>query len=228
MKKKNLLLVFVPLLMLLVSCQKEIEIDLGSGGSGGGGGTGGGGSGGGTGGGGGSTYPYYFIGTIAGSTVKYEADDLSSIYGCGTSQPENSLGFTDFDIYEGTVFLNPLDMTKNTIRVHILKYFDHEPTTAERVAMIKLGSYGFGVGNVDNTTVNGAAIDYIDANGNNWFSELGSQTGNTFNITELITNTDGTSGKIFKATFSCKLYDINGTNSIQVTNATVRGKILSP
>ncbi len=38
----------------------------------------------------------------------------------------------------------------------------------------------------------------------------------------------GTSAKIFKAIFSCKLYDLNGTNSIQVTNATIRGKILSP
>lgn len=221
MKRKSLLLILVPLLFCFVSCQKEVEVLLGTGGSGG---TGGGG--GGTG--GGSTFPYYFIGTVGSAVVKYEADDLNSTYGCGISQPENSLGFTDFDIYEGTVFLNPLDPSKNTIRVHILKYFDHEPTSAERIAMIKTGAYTFGVGNVSSTTVNGATIDFIDANGNNWFSETGSQTGSTFTITELLPNSSGTSGKIFKATFSCKLYDINGTNSIQVTNATVRGKILSP
>ena len=223
MKRKSLLLIVVPLLLCFMSCQKEVDVLLGSGGSGG---TGGGGGGGGTG--GGSTFPHYFIGTVGSTAVKYEADDLNSTYSCGISQPENSLGFTDFDIYEGTVFLNLSDISKNTIRVHLLKYFDHEPTAAERTAMIKTGAYPFGVGNVNSTTVNGAAIDFIDANGNNWFSETGSQTGSTFTITELVTNTTGTSGKIFKATFSCKLYDINGTNSIQVTNATIRGKILSP
>jgi hypothetical protein len=124
--------------------------------------------------------------------------------------------------------MNPLDPSKSTIRVHILKYFDHEPTAAERAAMIKAGTYPFGFGKVNSATVNGATIDYIDASGNNWFSETGSQTGSTFNITELITNTSATSGKIFKATFSCKLYDVNGVNSIVVTNATIRGKILSP
>lgn len=227
MMLKKLLYLLVTVLFF-ISCQKEVEIDLGNGGSGGsGGGTGGGGTGGG-GTGGGSTYPYYFIGTVGGSPIKYEADDLSSTYGCGTSQPENSLGFTDYDIYEGTVLMNPIDPSKSTIRVHILKYFDHEPTGAERVAMIKTGTYPFGVGNVNNTTVNGATIDYIDANGNNWFSETGSQSGSTFTITELITNTSVGSAKIFKATFSCRLYDVNGSNSIVVSNATIRGKILSP
>jgi len=75
--------------------------------------------------------------------------------------------------------------------------------------------------------VNGASIDYIDANGKGWGTEWGSQTGSTFNITELVANTDGTSGKIFKATFGCKLYDENG-NSITLTNGVVRGKILDP
>ena len=223
MKRMSLLLILAPLLLCFASCQKEVDVLLGSGGSGGSGGTGGGG--GGT---GGSSFPFYFIGTVGSTSIKYEANDLNSVLSCGISQPENSLGFTDFDIYEGTVILNTNDFSKNVIRVHILKYFDHEPTLTERAAMVKIGSYPFGVGNVGSTTVNGASIDFIDANGNNWFSELGSQTGSTFNITELVTNTTGTSGKIFKATFSCKLYDINGTNSIHVTNATIRGKILTP
>src|SRR5688572_33312830 len=122
---RNLLSYFlVPVLLSFISCQKE----------------------GGAGGGGGSSFPYYFIGSVNGANVKYEADDLNSVYGCGTSQPENSLGFSDFDIYEGTVLVNPADFSKNTIRVHILKYFDHDPSAAERSAMIKLGSYGYGVG----------------------------------------------------------------------------------
>lgn len=224
MMRKKLFFLLAPAL-LFISCQKEINIDLGNGGSGGGGG-GTGGGGGGTG--GGSTFPYYFIATVGGSAIKYEADDLSSIYFCGISQPENSFGFTDYDIYEGTVLMNPIDLSKSTIRVHILKYFDHEPTANEKVAMIKTGTYPFGFGKVSSATIDGAAIDYIDASGNNWFSETGSQTGSTFTITELITNSSVGSAKIFKATFSCRLYDVNGTNSIVVTNATIRGKILSP
>ena len=207
-------------LFFLSSCQKEINFSQTSNGSGnGGGGNNNGGS---------STYPYYFTATINGSSVKYEANDLNSVYGCGISQPSSSIGFTDYDIYEGTVIVNPSDFSRSNVNVHILKYFDHEPSAAERVAMIKMGSYGYGVSNTSSSTINGASIDYIDANGNNWFSETGSQTGSSFTITELINNNNGTSGKIFKATFSCKLYDINGANSIQVTNATIRGKILSP
>ena len=207
MKRNLLSILSIPILLFFISCQKEDD---------------------GTGGGGGSSFPYYFIGTINGATVKYEADDLSSVYGCGTSQPENSLGFTDFDIYEGTVLMNPVDPSKNVIRVHILKYFNHDPSNAERTAMIAIGAYPFGFGDVSSSTVNGATIDYTDANGNSWFSETGSQAGSTFNITELVANTNGTSGKIFKATFSCKLYNAGGTSSITVTNATIRGKILSP
>lgn len=94
--------------------------------------------------------------------------------------------------------------------------------------MIQLGSYGYGVSHVSSSTINGASIDYIDANGNYWLSETGSQVGSTFTITELVNSTTGFSGKVFKANFSCKLYDINGINSIQVSNATIRGKILSP
>lgn len=219
MKKNSIFSLFILCSFFLFSCQKEITGDLTGSGSGGGGNNSGGAT---------SSYPYYFIATVNGANIKYEADDLSSTYSCGTSQPENSTGYTDYDIYEGTVIANPLDLSKSNISVHILKYFNHDPTAAERAAMIKIGSYGYGVGNVNSTTVNGASITYVDANGDNWFSETGSQTGSTFSIAELVDNTNGTSAKIFKAIFSCKLYDLNGTKSIQVTNATIRGKILSP
>jgi len=175
-----------------------------------------------------SAYPFYFITIVNGSTIKYEADDLNSRYACGISQPSNSFGLTDYDIYEGTVIMDQMDITKNIIRVHILKYFDHDPSKAERADMIRTGIYIFGAGDVSPMTVNGASIHYVDANGNDWFSETGSQAGNTFNITEVIDNPTGLSAKIFTAKFSCKLYDINGANPIQMNNATIRGKILSP
>lgn len=173
-----------------------------------------------------SKFPYYFIATINGVPVRYEADDFNSVYGCGTSQPESTTD-PDYDIYEGTVIANPNDFTRNLIRVHILKHFDHDPSSAERAAMIKIGSYPYGFSDVGSATVNGASIDYIDASGDDWDTQSGPQSGSTFSITDLKENNDGTSGKIFTATFSCKLYDGLG-NSKQVQDATIRGKILSP
>lgn len=175
-----------------------------------------------------SNSPYYFVGTINGTAVKYEADDLNSLYGCGTSQPEHSIGYDNYDIYEGTVLQNMTNPYENSIYVHILKHFTHDPSNAERAGMVTIGSYNYGVANADNSTVNGASIEYYDANGEDWHSDPGAQTGSSFKITELVDNNDGTSGKIFKASFSCKLYNSDGTKSIQVTNAVVRGKILTP
>lgn len=176
-----------------------------------------------------TTYPYYFIATINGKPVKFEADDNSSRYGCGTSQPSSEIAPSDYDIYEGTVLLDPLEPTKNSAWVHILKYFDHEPNSTERNSMIKLGDYPYGLSDVSSSTINGASIDYIDENGVTWFSEtaLQSSTSN-FKIVELIDNTDGTSGKIFKATFNCTLNNSDGSKSILVTNGIIRGKILTP
>jgi hypothetical protein len=118
------------------------------------------------------------------------------------------------------------DFSKNNIYVHVLNIFDHEPSSAERLAMFQIGSYPYGVGSTSSATVDGASIVYADATGKEWFSELGPQTGSTFSVAEIVDNPDNTSIKIFKATFSCKLYDGSG-GSIQVTDATIRGKIFN-
>ncbi len=172
-------------------------------------------------------YPYYFTATINGSTVKYEANDVDSRYECGISSPEFSMGFTDFDIFEGTLIQDGDDPSKNNIYVHILKYFTHDPSAAERLAMYSISSYAYGYSDVSSATINGATIMYTDANGKEWYSEEGTQTGSTFTITEISDNPDGTSGKIFKATFSCKLYDGMG-GSIQLNNGVIRGKVFNP
>lgn len=174
-----------------------------------------------------SNFPYYFKATINGAAVKYEANDLNTRFSCGYSQDESSLWPDDFDIYQGTLISDDQDPTKNAIVVQVLKYFNHEPSSAEKSAMIKLGNYPYGYGNVSSSTVDGADIEYVDANGVAWLSQFGSQTGSTFTITELIDNPDHTSGKIFTATFNCKLYDGNGA-SIQVANGKIRGKVLPP
>ena len=170
-------------------------------------------------------FPYYFTATINGASVKYEANDLNSQYACGTSAPFDAIG-DDYDIYEGTFIVDENDFTKNNIYVHLLKYFDHDPLGAERLAMFQVGSYPYGFGSTDPSTIDGASIVYADATGKEWFSELGTQTGSTFSISEIVDNPDNTSIKIFKATFSCKLYDGSG-GSIQVNNAVIRGKIFN-
>jgi hypothetical protein len=168
-------------------------------------------------------FPFYFTATINGAMVQYEANDVNSQFECGTSAPFNALG-DDYDIYEGTFIQDGNDPSKNNIYVHVLKFFDHDPSSAERLAMFKTGSYPYGFGSTSPSTIDGVSIDYTDATGKEWFSELGSQTGSTFSITEVVDNPDNTSFKILKATFSCKLYDFSG-GSIQVNNAVIRGKI---
>jgi len=173
-----------------------------------------------------SQYPYYFKGTINGKLVKFEANDEDTHYGNGTVSLHEGTGWDNVDYSEGTFFQNPLHMDRNYINVSILKHFNDDPTDAQRLAMFRTGSYGYGKSNRSPATVDGATIAYLDDQGVEWSSEGGDQTGSTFTITELTNSTNGHSMKIFKAQFNCKLYDAEG-HSIQVTNAEVRGQILS-
>ncbi len=172
-------------------------------------------------------YPYYFTATINGSAVKYEANDIDSEDGCGISAPSSSTIPSDYDIYQGTFFIHGFELTKNVIYVHILKYFTHDPSGSEILGMLHLGVYPYGVSDVSSSTINGASIDYTDANGKGWSSEAGPQTGSSFTVNEIVDNPNGSSGKIFKASFSCKLYDASGA-SIEVKNAVFRGQIFNP
>jgi hypothetical protein len=208
MKKITPFCIFL-FLIVFVSCKKEKESSENSESS--------------------SEYPYYFSATINGKAVKYEANDIGSRYDCGVSSPYSAID-DDYDFYEGTFIQDSEDETKNNIYVYILQRFNGgEPTYNQRVGMFHLGSYSYGYSNIDDNlpTINGASIYYIDEKGIEWWSEAGSQSGSTFKITEISDIEDGTSDKIFKASFSCKLYDSDG-NSIQVTNAQIRGKILLP
>jgi hypothetical protein len=198
--KKNILILFA--LISILSCKKDKSSDEDQ------------------------QFPYYFTATINGGAIKYEANDLNSQYGCGTSAPYSANG-DEYDIYEGTFMEDGNDPSKNNIYVHVLKYFDHEPDLSERLAMVDVGNYPYGVSDVSSATINGVSIGYTDATGKEWFSEFGPQTGSTFSITELVDNPDDTSLMIFKATFSCKLYDGSG-GSIQVSNAVIRGKLFNP
>jgi len=173
-------------------------------------------------------FPYYFTATVNNQNVKYEANDISSQYSCAISFPYTGSGLT-YDIYQGTALEDQNDPYKNSIEVLMLQYFNHYPDQNEVRSMILPGNYGYGVGNVGNgiNTVNGAVVRFMDANGNDWSSENGAQTGSSFKITEVTNNSSGTSAKIFTAQFNCKVYNSSGA-SIEIKNATIRGKAFLP
>lgn len=180
-----------------------------------------------------SSFPYYFSGSFNGSKIKYEANDFNTNDGCGVSAPGSSsnnyeTGEFNYDIYEGTVYMRGIDNEHNVVRVHVLKYFNHEPSKEERIAMIKTGEYGYGISKTSVNTINGASIDYFDASGKRWATEWGSQSTSKFTITEVVNNSDESSQKVMVVKFNCKLYDETGENSITVTDGIAKGKAIFP
>ncbi|MBL7700362.1 MAG: hypothetical protein JNK79_19510 [Chitinophagaceae bacterium] len=169
-----------------------------------------------------TTSTYYFTAKIDGKDVEYVND--SPFFGAGVNTKENSMGWEDFDVYEGTIISDKFSLDSSVIYVHLLKYFNHDPTVEERWSIFTMGDHDWGLSQSSSATINGASIDYTDDHGKWWTSELGSQNGSTFTITELIENDEHLYGMIFTANFSCKLYDEEG-NFIEVKNATIRGPI---
>lgn len=179
-------------------------------------------------------YPYYFKATINGQFVNYQANNISTEYGSGTNSMSSGLGPSDtdegyIDHYEGTILVKDINIYQNAIEVYILKHFNSyfSPSEDEKNAMFYQGNYPYGqLDELDGmNTKNGAVIIYYDNDGVQWTSENGSQTGSTFAITELVENNDGTSKKIMKAVFTCKLYNQAG-QSIQLTNGEIRGLVI--
>jgi hypothetical protein len=170
-----------------------------------------------------SNFPYYFTGKVNGQIVKFEAEETSARYECDVTGFIDNSG-SNYDIYEGTMLQDKTTPNKNQIKVMLLKYFNHYPDyQSEVTTMIQPGNYAYGFGDASSNTVNGAVIYYTDANGLQWYSE-GPQDGSSFKVTEVTSNSAGTSVKIFTAQFSCKLH--NGTAAtLEIKNATVRGKV---
>lgn len=165
---------------------------------------------------------YYFSAKINGETVRYDDNNIN--LGYGVYHYQSSLGEEDFDMYEGTTISKGAPSDTSAVEVSLLKYFNHEPSLEERWAIFASGSHGYGLAQSSSATTNGGTIVYFDKNGKYWDSELGSQTGSTFNVTEVIENENHLYGKIVTAEFSCKLYDEEG-NSIQVTEGIIRGPV---
>lgn len=168
-------------------------------------------------------FPYHVEARINDKDVNFEANDNGSVYECLTWHDLSGLG-DDYDATRGTMFVDPTDEARNMLAVGILKYFPHEPNVTELTALYHTGSFTYGSGQVSPSTINGAVVGYIDSNGKEWSSQLGSQTGSTFNISEIEDIEGVANAKSFRATFTCKLYDEQG-NMIPVTSASIRGRV---
>ena len=170
-----------------------------------------------------SNSPFYFVGKVKGQAVRFEADETSTHYKCDVTGFTDAFG-SNYDIYEGTMLNDQTTANKNQIQVMLVKYFNHYPNyQTEVTTMFQPGDYAYGFGNVNSSTINGAVVYYIDANGTSWYTE-GPQDGSTFKVTEVVNNSAGTSVKIFTAKFSCKLY--NGTAAVlEIKDATIKGKV---
>lgn len=177
---------------------------------------------------------FYFRATINGQQVNLTASvpkNNEFVVGSTTKANRNFTGtqwVTDY--YRGAQItkLTGINQEPPEGSLYILKRVnDYDPTIAQEEAMFKVGAYTYGNSNIGGTTTEGAVVEYIDATGEYWSSEGGSQAGSTFAITTIIPNTSGYSEKIFTATFNCKLYNVMDPSkpALTLTNGTMRGTL---
>lgn len=168
---------------------------------------------------------FYFSATIDGKDIKYEVKDSSSEYLCFVGRREYAEETTEFYHSEGTSFSGKATTLKNTVWVKVLKYFDHYPDSNDRLGMLRTGNYNYAFRNGFGTWTDGAIVEYFDEEGKLWLSDPGAQAGNAFTVTDITESTGTNFKKIFKAAFNCKLYDVDGIESLQLSNGIVKGKM---
>ena len=169
------------------------------------------------------TSNFYFQAVINGTAISYQDGVAGYADGGGDEGGSEPSGWQEAQNSELTV---PL-ATKNTAGFYIMKAFTYQPTNTQIDSMFIVKSYSYGKESMSTSTdgTDGAKVYYIDANGVEWTTDLGSanQTGSTFNITENVVNTDGYSHHISKATFSCKLYNASG-GTMTLTNGICKAR----
>lgn len=167
-----------------------------------------------------STFSYYFIATIDGQEIRYEAKLGMGEYRAGPSSSDYNVdGFTD--AYEGSIWEKNDDHPgKDNFYIYLLEGRSNPdyPGFNYTMNMLQKKTYPFGVGKRNAETVNGVVIQYKDSNGVLWQTETGAQTGSKFEVVELV---ETATAKTFRAHFNCKLY--SGSQSKVVTNGTARG-----
>lgn len=167
---------------------------------------------------------FYFKATINSKNLTYTVNSPSNIIG-GLVDYSHADPLTDIGEYGYGFSISDFDKRDtNDISLYIVKDFASLPSQANQLSIFRLGNYNYFSGTA---TVEVALINYIDENGEGWTSN-GNQTGSTFSITELVnapTDLDGV--KIFTAKFSCKLYSVIDSRSINLVNGEMRGVVIS-
>ena len=169
------------------------------------------------------TSSLYFQATIDGQEVIFQNGINGYASAAGSSGESVTSGYGEG---QSMSLLKPF-ATKNIAGVVIIKKFTDMPSLCSEIeGMFSIGAYPYGKHSGDvNDAVEGAVVYYIDGSGKAWSSDngAGTQTGSTFQITEHVSNSDGFSQRITKATFSCKLYDEEG-NVKTLTNGSIRSR----
>lgn len=98
----------------------------------------------------------------------------------------------------------------------VLEFYGTQPSDALFIGFFPKGTVPFQTSN----SKEGIGLTWLDA-GEYWSSEFGDQTGSTFTIDDVSPNIFGVA---FKASFSCKLYNTDGSKFITVTNGEYVGQ----
>lgn len=169
------------------------------------------------------TSSFYFQAVINGTAISYQ-DGVEGFADGGGDEGGTQL--SGWQEVQNSVLTAPF-ATKNTAGFFIMKAFTYQPANTQIDSMFAVKSYPYGKESMSTSAdgTDGAKVYYIDANGVEWATDLGSanQTGSTFSITENVVNTDGYSHHISKATFSCKLYNASG-GSMTLTNGICKAR----
>jgi hypothetical protein len=168
---------------------------------------------------------YYIHGTLSGATIDVEQGTTTSGYNSGmVGGYDGSLISGKCRHSQGSVFENPF--VSGTPQYYIGVYKDYPDdgfgdcpiTNAQCDSVLHTGSFGY----ASSTVEQGAFVNYVDAGGNNWSSETGSQTGSTFSISTYANDPTGVAPKLATYVFNCKIY--NDSGAVKTFNATWYGR----
>jgi hypothetical protein len=185
---------------------------------------------------------FYFKAKFNGTFLNWivpSKNNLSSYqFHSGASFGYDSLGSQSADYCYYLVAFTQIFSNDSTVRPQINIGFNMASQRSDRDEFLSWFSPGFkNYGKSRSSTAadkvnpakNGVIVYYIDQNGKSWVSNDGLQQGSFFESVS-VTDFSGYSNytyKIWKARFSCKLYD-NAGNSINVENGEIYNQIMVP
>jgi len=174
-----------------------------------------------------TTATYYIKGTLNGKAFDWEADEATWGTGNGKNSSTDQQGVETAELqgvissYTSTQAIPSISIGIRTYQVD-LNNQDEASIIAYFNGFVTTGNWNLATDNILTAGSKKIVIYYNDANGNNFSSE-GIQTGNSANIISVkqVPASLGTNESIdIKLTFSCKLYNLNGSgSSLTLSNA---------